>query len=257
MEPIKGATSASTLPPQFYDIIKETVLVNNSSTTMSNVASTNDVSDDDDEDDDDVPAQASITIPQETPKVSCILKAAIDSIGVVSGSEEQEPRQQEQSITLPKFQLLKKSAAPTLQAKTMPSVAGPYQPALQGQSQIVKPFSNEGERKRSRREERDVELSLLAGDISSLDHAKIIDIAGPASWNSTAYQERRQKEAEVMGAFSGKGGDKIVAPPSRVQNKRHQINSLALQAAETELALLDARGHRSKTKSETQAKYGW
>lgn len=66
-------------------------------------------------------------------------------------------------------------------------------------------------------------------------------------------------EAEVMKAFSVSGakGEKNVMPPSKGQNKRHHINSLALSAAETELAMLDARGVRGKSKAETQAKYGW
>ncbi len=45
--------------------------------------------------------------------------------------------------------------------------------------------------------------------------------------------------------------------PSKTQNRKHQLNSLAMQAAQTELAMLDAKGSRMKSKSETQGKYGW
>jgi hypothetical protein len=56
-----------------------------------------------------------------------------------------------------------------------------------------------------------------------------------------------------MAKFTGGGGkDKMLLQPSRVQNKRHHINSLAMRAAETEIALLDAKGNRGKTKAETQ-----
>jgi proline-rich protein PRCC len=45
--------------------------------------------------------------------------------------------------------------------------------------------------------------------------------------------------------------------PSKVQKRKHQINSLAVSAAERELELMEARGNSMKTKSQTQAKYGW
>ena len=60
-----------------------------------------------------------------------------------------------------------------------------------------------------------------------------------------------------MKEFLGKNADKSLAIPSRLQNRKHHINSLVRSAADTELALLDARGGRSRTKAETQAKYGW
>lgn len=74
---------------------------------------------------------------------------------------------------------------------------------------------------------------------------------------------------------TGKAGDKLLLQPTKTQNKRHHINSLVMKAAETELALMDVRGGRGRTKAETQvrkmfvyfylplifnvskAKYGW
>ena len=51
-------------------------------------------------------------------------------------------------------------------------------------------------------------------------------------------------------------GDKV-AQPTRMQKTKHQINSLAAAAAQSELEMYEARGHRNKTRAETQAKYGW
>jgi hypothetical protein len=54
-----------------------------------------------------------------------------------------------------------------------------------------------------------------------------------------------------------KTGGNLIAAPTKTQNKKHQINSLAMSAASVELELMEARGARSKSKSETQSKYGW
>ena len=162
----------------------------------------------------------------------------------------------EESV-LPSIQSLpRKSAAPTVHREEMG--AGP---TAQASSVVEREFTRGGEsaRKRSRREEREIERSLLTGDMSRLEGASFIEVQGKQPWDSTAYDERRQKEAEVLSVynFGGKGGEKAIMQPTKVQNKRHHINSLAMHAAETELALLDARGQRSKTKAETMAKYGW
>lgn len=45
--------------------------------------------------------------------------------------------------------------------------------------------------------------------------------------------------------------------PTKLQNRKHQINSLVFKAAETELQLLEMKTNRNRTKSETQRKYGW
>ena len=57
--------------------------------------------------------------------------------------------------------------------------------------------------------------------------------------------------------FGQGAGENQIAQPSRVQNKKHQINSLVLSAAQMELDLMDARATRLRSKAETQAKYGW
>ena len=45
--------------------------------------------------------------------------------------------------------------------------------------------------------------------------------------------------------------------PTKLQRRKHQINSLATAAAERELELMDKKGQSLRTKAQTQAKYGW
>jgi hypothetical protein len=44
---------------------------------------------------------------------------------------------------------------------------------------------------------------------------------------------------------------------SKVQNRKHQLSSLAIKAAEMELAMLEKRDARGLSKAQTQGKYGW
>jgi proline-rich protein PRCC len=53
------------------------------------------------------------------------------------------------------------------------------------------------------------------------------------------------------------GTTQTVFKPSKTQKRKHQINSLAYSAAERELELMEKKGQSNKTKSQTQAKYGW
>eukprot|EP01042_Synura_sphagnicola_P000619 gene619-678_t len=107
-----------------------------------------------------------------------------------------------------------------------------------------------------------MELSLLSGDLSVIeadDSLLIQEIDAVTrqggSWNPSLYNEQLKRELKLQSVFNfgQKGTDKMIAQPTKVQNRKHHINSLALHAAEMELELLDARGARNKTKSETQA----
>lgn len=112
----------------------------------------------------------------------------------------------------------------------------------------------------NRKRERDIHLGLLQGDVSVIEmEGNFIDVRPTNEWDNSAYmaQQERQRELQSMFNFSEKGGDKMMSQPTKLQNKRHQINSLAFSAAESELELLEARGRQMKTKYETQAKYGW
>jgi proline-rich protein PRCC len=53
------------------------------------------------------------------------------------------------------------------------------------------------------------------------------------------------------------GETETVVGASKGQKRKHQINSLAAQAAAMELELMDKRGSGFLTKAQTQAKYGW
>lgn len=129
-------------------------------------------------------------------------------------------------------------------------------------------------KKSFRKRDREIESSLMRGDITAANEiiqgdgnegydrsgaGKIMDIQHNHEWNSDDYytQQKRQKELQSIFNFKQNGGDKMLSQPTKLQNKRHQINSLVMSAAESELELLEAKGRQLKTKYETQSKYGW
>lgn len=124
----------------------------------------------------------------------------------------------------------------------------------------------------NRKRDREIETSLLRGDTSLMEAesqlfddsatfagAQLIDVQHNHEWDADYYytQQKRQKELQSIFNFKQNGGDKMMAQPTKLQNKRHQINSLVMSAAESELELLEAKGRQMKTKYETQSKYGW
>lgn len=107
-----------------------------------------------------------------------------------------------------------------------------------------------------KRKDRNFELQLMSGDLSGLQNAPVQDISVQHQWNELAYTEQQQREQEVQRGF-GIGVNKNLMQVTKQQSRKHQLSSLAMKAAETELALLEKRGNRNLTKSETQGKYGW
>lgn len=107
-----------------------------------------------------------------------------------------------------------------------------------------------------KRKDRDFELQLMSGDLSGLQNAPVQDITVQHQWNEQAYTEQQQREQEVQRGF-GIGVNKSLMMVTKQQSRKHQLSSLAMKAAETELAMLEKRGNRNLTKSETQGKYGW
>ena len=102
-----------------------------------------------------------------------------------------------------------------------------------------------------------MELQLLSGDLTGISSgATVKDISVQNDWDSLRYTEQQQREAEVQRGF-GIGASKSLTQVSKQQSRKHQLNSLAIKAAETELSLLEKRGNRMLTKHETQGKYGW
>jgi hypothetical protein len=115
----------------------------------------------------------------------------------------------------------------------------------------------EADAKPSRKRERELQQALYSGDVSVIDNnVNIVNVSAATThhWDSMKYMDQQKREAEVNKMYGLTGS---VAIPTKVQNRKHQINSLAVQAASAELDLLEARTQRSKTKSQTQAKYGW
>ena len=110
----------------------------------------------------------------------------------------------------------------------------------------------------NRRRDRDVQNELLRGNVDAVECAAgFVEVQNPSEWDNRKYAEQLKRETELNSMFSQSAGSGMMSQPTKVQSKRHQINSLAFNAAQMELELLDAKGARLKTKSETQSKYGW
>jgi hypothetical protein len=125
--------------------------------------------------------------------------------------------------------------------------------------------------KRKRRE-RELEQQLMRGELSSITGASggrgegvvVLDVAAGQGWAGSEelrnkYHDGKAMEAAVLREFGigVEGASTSLTQVTKVQNKRHQLSSLAIKAAQVELSLLESRGARARTKSETQGKYGW
>jgi hypothetical protein len=108
-----------------------------------------------------------------------------------------------------------------------------------------------------RKREREIEAALLSGNLDAATAAGIVkELRATNDWDESMYTATQQREAEVNASFKI-GSNSAISQPTRTQSRKHQITSLAAQAAKTELAMLDAKGKRLKTKAETMSKYGW
>ena len=111
-----------------------------------------------------------------------------------------------------------------------------------------------------KKRDRDIEQQLISGNLDAAQTmgSGIREMRANSEWNAQAYTMQKQNEAELHRAFfAAKGGEKAIAPVSKLQGRKHQINSLVMQAAKTELSLLNAKGDRNISKQETRSKYGW
>ena len=107
-----------------------------------------------------------------------------------------------------------------------------------------------------KKRERELEQQLLNGNLAAIPDEVVVELDANNNWDITKYSDQQQREMMIYKEF-GLLGQKTLNQPTRVQNKKHQLSSLAVKAAQVELAMLDARGSRLKSKSETQGKYGW
>ena len=93
--------------------------------------------------------------------------------------------------------------------------------------------------------------------------------AGEGGWSRCRRTRCAPPSAlQVRGARAAAGGEaefwnrssgskESTYQPSRLQKRKHQINSLAAQCAEQRVELEQRMRHGSKSKAQTAAKYGW
>ena len=119
------------------------------------------------------------------------------------------------------------------------------------------------------RRRRDAEAALAKGDVAAFAQLQgtqgvvVADVAPRVETRSAdellAASERRAPEVSIAAAFynTQTGQTTTTTRATKTQKRKHQINSLAIAAAERELELMEKRGRATKTKAETNAKYGW
>mmetsp|Transcript_82278 Transcript_82278/g.160544 ORF Transcript_82278/g.160544 Transcript_82278/m.160544 type:complete len:379 (-) Transcript_82278:65-1201(-) len=116
--------------------------------------------------------------------------------------------------------------------------------------------------KMRRMRERDLERSLESGNLEALaaGQAQVLFQPDVSNWNphqNGAHFAKKEVMIASVAYDPATGESQTVYKPSKVQKRKHQINSLAYSAAERELELMEKKGNSNKTKSQTQAKYGW
>ncbi len=108
-----------------------------------------------------------------------------------------------------------------------------------------------------KRKEREIELQIQSGNLTSLEGVSLHEVQNSHQWDALSYMDKQNKEIQIMNEYTNNGTMKSIVQPTKLQNRRHQLSSLALHAAETEIAMMEARYQKSKSKSQTQSKYGW
>lgn len=112
-----------------------------------------------------------------------------------------------------------------------------------------------------KKRQREIEHMLMAGDLSVLDEedsgAIVQEVSGSHKWDAQSYTDQKAREALVYKQYGADGALKSVVQPTKTQNRKHQLTSLAMKAAETEIAMMESHASRGKTKSQTQSRYGW
>lgn len=135
---------------------------------------------------------------------------------------------------------------------------------------IMEPIAEVGVEKQqdsvgSARKRRLLESRLMQGDVSALEADESVEVADVRGRIETRTAEQLAATSEFTSEvriaanfYNPKTGTNITTVrPSKLQRRRHQINSLAVSAAERELALLEQQSAGRTTKRQTQSKYGW
>lgn len=141
---------------------------------------------------------------------------------------------------------------------TMPSNMTNYDPNPYSSTDMSLDMTEHAHAKRRR-----LEAQLLSGNIdvlnSNMQVANDIPVVKGSDWNANSYLMQQEKEMELKKSFGlgTKVNSHMAMAPTKQQNRKHQINSLAVAAVNMEIAMLEARGKRNVSKAQTQGKYGW
>jgi hypothetical protein len=187
----------------------------------------------------------------------------------------EEPKRDKSTILLSSYSKIDKNSNPFLNSTNIPLLpfskvssqisltpSSESNNSDSNQSEYNKPISSLpplfGSREAKRRREKDLESQLLNGNFDAIDEIEtkqVMEVEGIGSWDSSKYEKQREREQEIQKSYNLTTG--AISQPTKMQNRKHQINSLAFQAAKMELQMLESKGARMKTKYETQSKYGW
>jgi hypothetical protein len=121
------------------------------------------------------------------------------------------------------------------------------------------PLSEQG----SRRQKQRLQRELAAGNLSAVSKlgGQVVEVARrEESWDPYRYGPPKKKEKVSIAAtfYDTKTGETVTTTEaSRTHKRRHQINTLAMQAAEREADLLEGKARSMQSKAQTQGKYGW
>eukprot|EP00908_Phaeocystis_cordata_P026198 Transcript_8666.p3 GENE.Transcript_8666~~Transcript_8666.p3 ORF type:complete len:193 (-),score=77.96 Transcript_8666:189-767(-) len=103
-----------------------------------------------------------------------------------------------------------------------------------------------------------------AADMAGIDSSQVISVSQDVLKRSMAGAFDAQKppdeeQIKVQAKFYNRSTGEVTTTyqPNKLQKRKHQINSLAAEAAARSVELAQRRGTHTKTKAETAAKYGW
>ncbi len=105
----------------------------------------------------------------------------------------------------------------------------------------------------SNQPKRNLERMLASGNLQALEQQP-----GRAKVQVTNLQGHDPSNFDVTTALGDRRNPGVAkAEGTKLQRRKHQINTLAAQAKAMEQELLDNAGRGKLTKAQTQAKYGW
>lgn len=113
-----------------------------------------------------------------------------------------------------------------------------------------------------RRKRRALEHALMDGDMSAIDEAGVAVADVAPRVDSRTLEELADASHTAPGVAASfynpkTGTDTTMPRPSKLQRRRHQINSLAVTAAERERDILQRKSSAMQIKHQTQSRYGW